>query len=661
MTAIRAIAVALALSAAPAEAQEFDPVAAVRAVAETPLLPDVLEIEVGNVSRAGSTVRLVDVRVELGARGAHVLAPTVLIDRLERDGEGFRAAAVRVPSAELQFPSSGQSAVPLGRIVIERPAFAAMAEPKPSGRIGTFEPLARWLTTVSADALTVGWLAPLPDLPDDGTLTDLRQDDALAPSPDVRLATGPIADGAVSRAALLWPQRYGWQTDPGVVTVRGLDLGAFADAFFGIEAERVVVLRELVVANLSNEVQGGTRIDRTDRLSIDNVVLSASAPSMAARIDRVVATDPAAVDERVALAEALQDGVRFGRIAVRGLSSETTAAATEPAEWSLGRVVAEMDEDGALSVALAGFESVEPNLVLSLDTARLVRLDLPDARAAHTAAVAMERADALEARAEAGEIPTEEASAAILPAMKAILAALPIVERVEITGLVGQAPGSPRVSVPSAHLTFAGWVGRVPTYIETGARVVVDDIEEAEGEFAAFVNSAGLDQIAFSFSDAMTWGEDGGVLSRRDFRVEDVIAMVSTFEFSGLDRRVIDRPERLPVLAATFAFDAGSVTVEDLGGVPALLRLVEVQEGLPFGAARNHILQGLAAALADTPLEPQLIVAPLEAFLDRGGTLTLSADPPRPLGFFQMGALALAPSAIWRTLGLELSQTDGAP
>lgn len=648
----------------------FDPVAAIRAVVAAPTVSGVRTVRVGNLSSEGSTIRMVDVAVEvaldvplgLGEAPQRLLAaltaPVVLVDGLDFADGRYRADAIRIPSSELilsQSPQPRSVALSLGRIVATAPSWPAAPSLAGGSNAGvglsSLEAPARWLVAMSAATLAVDWPDDLPRLSQDADLIDLREADGLPRGDGAHLLLADVARGRIGRAGMVVSAPEADR--PMVLTARDLDLTALADALFREQGAQATVLGGLWLSHVTLPRPDGSGRDRIGLAGIEGIRLAPSAPSITARVDAVLAasTTGAVPDWPIVLdaVDAALSGVSIDTIFARNISGWTTAPDGERSEYTLaGSTLSGVSASGPIDMHLADLTTRSGGTSVSLARADIEGVRLPQPDAVRTL---LEEDD----RVEAEPAPPNNLAdlRAQLAQSLAPIRALPIIERIALADLVVDSP-QVRLSLDTLWFEMGDHIERLPTRTDYRADLSVvlkDDEEEVTRRLRAAISGQTLH---VADSSTARWTPDGRIAVQSSTRVDRLGEVRSALALSGVPRVVFGDPSRLTEVFATLSLDGAAVSLTDLGVVNVAMTLFEESQGLPWASGREEALRLVREAVVAPGLLPEGALDAIAAFLDSGGTLSLVAKPKRPVPFFQLATAAIAPTVLPRLLNIRV-------
>ncbi|WP_420392605.1 hypothetical protein [Acuticoccus sp.] len=641
----------------------FDPVAATRNLLADRRVPGLRSLQIGNVDEAGATLLLVDVTAEFvleppsisgAAEGSVIVAmtaPMVLVDGLSLDGERYLAEAIRVPSAQLLLTVAGADegvALPLGRLAVEAPSWPAAPKTGEGNApmLAAVEPAMRWLSAMAADAVTVDW--------PDGLATDAASLAEGAPNDLPRAIAEGIADGAVEQLTVLVPTAA---TRPAPLVAKGIDLGALADAVFATSGPATPILEEARLTDLAYDV-GGERTE-VEEVVVRGLSMAPAAPSLATRIDAMLSIAAAGrtPDAAVVLSAVapLWDGFALDEFAVRGVTGSGTTEDGGPVRSALGSAaINNLTMTGPISASVEGFETSVGPLTLSLGSAGLDGLSLPTAEAL---AEAVERVARFEAAEDEAPPRSPAEMQARLADMLAPLSALPKLTRVSLRdGAIRE--GEFGLTLSRYDLVMDGHVGRLPAQVAQESAYEVRLKAGPNEGIQQLLAVLGTDTLRVHDRTTFRWFPDGRVRLRSATRVPGLGAYEFTLAFAGVPRRVLEEPQRVLEALALATLERASLTASDEGGLAMAMTAFEEARGLPWASGRDTALDLLRTEVVDRGFLPPEALAAAAAFLDTGGRITLRAAPPRPVPLFQLGSLALAPTALPRLLNVELVHQD---
>ena len=662
------LVVLLTLIAAPAMAQDagsaapapeitapFDAESAIRGFLDAPSLPGVVSAAAGNVSVAGTSVRLdgfavvfemplpAEPGIDADSARLELTAPVALVDGLRRSPEGYAADAIRLPAARLagtlNDPAGAKTFdLALDRTEIRAPRWPVSQPPAASGGpVATLEPGLRFIAALSAESLTTGAA---------GTALTLEG-----------VERGRIAAATFSDPA---PQTGDGSEDDGTpqtITLTGLDLAVIADALFKDGGAPGVALAGLTVSGSAlPESPDGTAVSFGGG-RVEGVTLTPQSPPLASRLDDLAALRmagelhapevlepgtpaPPPPPEQVDLALALWQAIGIDTLTFDGFDVDAPDGRSGLDQWRVDNI----GFDRAIDVTMSGLSVMRDDVSFSIGAIEVAGIRVPEPHFMRAAALV----------------------GSATPPPDVILGMIPTVRQVRIGDYVIGRDDVATFRIDQATFELGDFVGTIPTELtwHSNSSAHIADGFRPDGTLDAdmvrLLRERNLTSFSLFDEGHIAYTEDGRLSVTLASRLTDLLEYRIALTLSGIPRYILTDPTRVAEVVAFISLDSFSATVTDHGAVSVASELVGARAGVDVAAQIAAQAATVEASLASVigPEPARSATEALVRFSGGGHTLTLTATPDRPVALTQLAlASQTAPASLVDILKLALTTT----
>lgn len=346
---------------------------------------------------------------------------------------------------------------------------------------------------------------------------------------------------------------------------------------------------------------------RIDALAIDDVAMRPSRmqlPALLAMMPPAGAAPPTPAQAREMMEKVakLYEGIRIGNAEMRGLSVETPQGPLKLAAMRLN-----LDNGKIGELAFEGLDTRAPKGPVKVARFALKSLDI---------------SNLLRVAAQ---------FAAQQPAPDQALAMLPLIEGVEVKGLVAPYKNTDKlVNVDTISLDWGQFVGPIPSKAHLVAKLTTQlDPADAPTVVAAGINTAAVD---LDFGAAWAEAPRTFVLAPITLELGGLLKAQARVAFANVPKGVFSiNPAQAANMAAQIEADSMELTLRDLGGVDVAIALQARTQNISREAARQAIIDGIRASGKETSTANPDAMAAAEAlarFIETPGqTLILKLTP----------------------------------
>jgi hypothetical protein len=353
---------------------------------------------------------------------------------------------------------------------------------------------------------------------------------------------------------------------------------------------------------------------RIDGLTIDDVAMRPSRmqlPALLAMMPPAGAAPPTPAQAREMMEKVakLYEGIRIGNAEMRGLSMETPQGPVKLATMRLNLdngKVGELAFEGLDARAPKGPVKVGRFALKSLDISNLVRL------AAQFAAQT--------------------------PAPDQALAMLPLIEGVEVKGLVAPYKNTDKlVNIDTISLDWGQFVGPIPSKVRLTAKMT-GPIDGSDAALQPLI-VAGMDKLAIDSDLGATWTEASRafVIEPVSLELGSLLKATARVAFANVPRGVFSiNPAQAANMAAQIEAGSLELTLRDLGGIDLAVAQYARMQNVSREAARHAIVDGIRTSSEETAKANPDAASAVEA-------LTRFIETPRQTLVIKLTPLGKAP------------------